>query len=289
MIGSRSALFAPAARLGLVVLDEEHEWTYKQEATPRYHAREVALELGRLAAHRSCCRAPHLTLGRAGGRGRRASDSCACAAVTAGPTKGPARLVALPPVEVVDLRDRAAGRQHQHLQPSATPELGATLGRGEQAILFINRRGTATCVTCRHCGLRRELSPLRDSVCLPSGRRDADLPSLQSPPSAGRVLPGLRRRGDPPSRGRHAAGRAGAGGLVSDQSSVCAGTVTQAGPGGYAERWVRSGGGGRRPDWVPRWSPKRSISRSSRWSASSWPMWACTCRTFGRRSAASNC
>ena len=154
VVGTRSAVFAPTPRLGLVVLDEEHEWTFKQDQTPRYHARDVALELGRLAAvpvvlssatpdvvsawraRSGECRRLRLS-GRYGGPG-----SLARAAPG----------TALPPVEVVDLRAELLAGNTSIFSRALRRELRGTLERGEQAILFINRRGAATCVTCRHCG-----------------------------------------------------------------------------------------------------------------------------------------
>ena len=153
VIGSRSAIFAPARRLGLVVLDEEHEWTYKQESSPRYHAREVALELGRLAG------AP-VVLSSA------TPDVCTSWRVMSGDLKllrlsgryapnggnGAGARGPLPGVQVVDLRDELLAGNTGIFSRALRAELAGTLERGEQAILFINRRGTATCVTCRHCG-----------------------------------------------------------------------------------------------------------------------------------------
>lgn len=153
VIGSRSALFAPARDLGLVVLDEEHEWTYKQDNSPRYHAREVALALGRLAAAPvvlssatpDVCTswravAGELRLLRLGGR------------YAPGESSGGTRVGSLPRVEVVDLRAELLAGNTSIFSRGLQAELAATLERKEQAILFINRRGTATCVTCRHCG-----------------------------------------------------------------------------------------------------------------------------------------
>jgi primosomal protein N' (replication factor Y) len=153
VLGSRSAIFAPTPSLGLIVLDEEHEWTYKQESPPRYHAREVALELGRLAGVpvvlssatpdvATAWRARsgefvQLTLPR---RFQAASSN----------GQGPGR--ALPPVEIVDLRQELLAGNHAIFSRSLQAELRGVLERREQAILFINRRGTATCVSCRHCG-----------------------------------------------------------------------------------------------------------------------------------------
>jgi primosomal protein N' (replication factor Y) (superfamily II helicase) len=220
VIGSRSALFAPAKKLSLIVLDEEHEWTYKQDASPRYHARDVALELGRLAgapvvlssatpdvATTWRARTGELKLLRLHGRyavskatpGTESSlaepgrgkvvsldpSSRRLAARPAGVVPGPSRLgvtspshtdlskdmdetrvcprrngdargpsglASLPPVEVVDLRAELAAGNTGIFSRSLSGQLGAALERGEQAILFINRRGAATCVTCRHCG-----------------------------------------------------------------------------------------------------------------------------------------
>ena len=58
VVGARSAVFAPARQLGLIVIDEEHEGTFKQEATPRYHARDVAVMRARLKASRFCLARP---------------------------------------------------------------------------------------------------------------------------------------------------------------------------------------------------------------------------------------
>jgi primosomal protein N' (replication factor Y) len=180
-IGTRSALFAPAADLGLIVLDEEHEWTYKQENSPRYHAREVALELGRLA------QAPVVlssatpdvettwrarigelrTLSLPGryryatgvvsevaqpARNGQAANVSPIAPERLRPAAFRPGLAPLPSVQVVDLRQELREGNTSIFSRDLHQGLGATFGRGEQAILFINRRGTATCVTCRHCG-----------------------------------------------------------------------------------------------------------------------------------------
>jgi primosomal protein N' (replication factor Y) len=144
VIGSRSALFAPVRRPGLVVLDEEHEWTYKQEMSPRYHAREVALWWGQLA------KAP-VVLGSATPDVESYYRAERNRYVL---LRLPDRYLAnpLPPVQVVDMRDELkAGNTSIFSRPLAAA-LEETLGRGEQALLFLNRRGTATCVTCRDCG-----------------------------------------------------------------------------------------------------------------------------------------
>jgi primosomal protein N' (replication factor Y) (superfamily II helicase) len=149
VIGPRSALFAPLADLGLIIVDEEHEWTYKQEdKSPRYHARDVAIKLAQL-------RGAAVILGSATpdvGSFHRAR-------------KGEYHLVELeeritprgrsplPEVSVVDLREELKAGNTSSLSRSLLAAMKETLARGEQVILFLNRRGTATFVRCRSCGL----------------------------------------------------------------------------------------------------------------------------------------
>jgi primosomal protein N' (replication factor Y) len=169
VIGSRSAVFAPMPHLGLIVMDEEHEWSYKQERTPRYHARDVALKLAELTgavvilgsatpdvvsyykAQRGeykLLELPKRIMGHrrqdAGGRRLRYKEL--------GPEYKGAYYLELPPVQIVDLRQelRAGNRSifSRALQQAMTEALDA----GEQIILFLNRRGTATFIMCRDCG-----------------------------------------------------------------------------------------------------------------------------------------
>lgn len=144
VLGARSAVFAPLREIGLIVIDEEHETSYKQEEAPRYHAREVAW--WRARHHRAL-----LLLGSATpslesyfeaeqGRSKLLEMS---ARVT------PAEL---PPVQLVDMREELRqGHRHIFSRPLQAA-LGETLERGEQALLFLNRRGFAGFILCRECG-----------------------------------------------------------------------------------------------------------------------------------------
>jgi primosomal protein N' (replication factor Y) len=146
VIGTRSAVFAPLERLGLVVVDEEHDGSYKQDDSPRYHGRDTAI----VRAHRQNAvvilgsatpsmesfhnvhtgKYIYLPLGeRIGGR-------------------------PLAKVELVDMRQVFArhGRQHV-LSEELLEALHQTAERGEQAILLVNRRGFSAFVLCRRCGL----------------------------------------------------------------------------------------------------------------------------------------
>lgn len=149
VIGSRSALFAPCRNLGLVVIDEEHEWTYKNEQTPRYHARDTAEKLCAFAGAK-------LVLGSA-------TPSLESWARTKNGQYHLARLTkrykdqALPSVRVIDL----AGVKFGDLYPFSPPLLEAIqqrLDKGEQTVLFLNRRGIATAILCLNCR-RRLVSP----------------------------------------------------------------------------------------------------------------------------------
>ncbi len=151
-VGARSAVFAPLERLGAIIVDEEHEASYKQGESPRYHAREVALVRARHAG-------AIVVLGSATPSLESWSNARAgkYRLLTLPERVGGARL---PAVEVVDLRQPggAAGMPpSQGLLRSAVSEpleraLHETLARHEQAILLLNRRGYAAFVQCPGCG-----------------------------------------------------------------------------------------------------------------------------------------
>ena len=144
VIGSRSALFAPLERIGLIVVDEEQEPSYKQESDPRYHAVDTALELGRLtgAAVVLGSATPRVVTYEAARRGELASLAL------------PERVgeLPLPPTTVVDLRLELRTGNRGTLSAALREALQRTVAAGEQAILYLNRRGFATVVLCRDCG-----------------------------------------------------------------------------------------------------------------------------------------
>ncbi len=144
VIGTRSALFLPGAGLGLIIIDEEHEFTYKQEESPRYHLRETALQ-----------RASRLGATVILGSATPALESYHAA--MSGDIKlltMPERVdgAQMPAVEVVDMREQLKqGRKSVVSQPLELL-LKDTVAKGEQAILLLNRRGHSTFVMCRECG-----------------------------------------------------------------------------------------------------------------------------------------
>lgn len=175
VIGPRSALFAPLPRLGLIIVDEEHETTYKQEdRSPRYHTREVAVELARLSGavvilgsatpdlvsyHRArqgeyvLLELPQRILGHRR-RLEEQRESYGLRTVRYQPlTPLPdVHYTDLPPVRVVDMRQELRAGNRSIFSRVLQEELARILKAGEQAILFLNRRGTATFVLCRDCG-----------------------------------------------------------------------------------------------------------------------------------------
>jgi primosomal protein N' (replication factor Y) len=144
VIGSRSAVFAPVQRLGVVVIDEEDASAYKQDRIPRYHAVDVALELVRLS------NAP-VVLGSATPRVetfyRAHTGDLELATL---PERVTGR--ALPAIDVVDLREELATGNRSPLSRTLERALAHAHADGGQSILFLNRRGTATVVLCRGCG-----------------------------------------------------------------------------------------------------------------------------------------
>ena len=172
MVGPRSALFAPLANLGLIVVDESHDESYKEQGqAPRYHARQAALEYARLRS--AVCilgtATPDLVTTFQSGRGdlTRLSlpqrilghrDALREQASKLGvrsryePAGGLAETIALPPVRVVDMRQELRAGNRSMFSRAMQQSLGEVLGNEQQAILFLNRRGTTTYVFCRDCG-----------------------------------------------------------------------------------------------------------------------------------------
>jgi len=148
VIGPRSALFAPLANLGLIIIDEEHEWTYKQEdKSPRYHARDVAIELAQLSD-------TVVILGSATpdiGSFHKAQQG-EYYLVELKERITPRGYSPLPEVSIVDLREELKAGNTSLFSRSLLAAMKETLAQGEQIILFLNRRGTATFVRCRNCG-----------------------------------------------------------------------------------------------------------------------------------------
>jgi primosomal protein N' (replication factor Y) len=147
VVGARSALFLPFPDLGLVVIDEEHETAFKQEEGVVYHARDMAVVRARLceAACVLVSATPSLeTLANveAGRYGR----------LTLPSRHGGA---SLPEIALVDLRDAPPDRG-KFLAPPLIAAVNETLARGEQSMLFLNRRGYAPLTLCRHCGHRMQ-------------------------------------------------------------------------------------------------------------------------------------
>jgi len=148
VIGPRSALFAPLPNLGLIIIDEEHEWTYKQEdKSPRYHARDVAIRLAQLSD-------AVVILGSATpdiGSFHKAQQG-EYQLVELKERITPRGYSPLPEVSIVDLREELKAGNTSLLSRSLLAAMKETLAQGEQIVLFLNRRGTATFVRCRNCG-----------------------------------------------------------------------------------------------------------------------------------------
>ena len=144
MVGPRSALFTPFANLGLIVIDEEHESSYKSENSPRYHARETAVERARLEHAR-------VVMGSA-------TPSLEAYHKAMEGTYGLVKLQSryqdrpMPQVSVVDLREELKAGNRSVLSRKLKEAMKDRLEKREQIILFLNRRGYAGFVSCRSCG-----------------------------------------------------------------------------------------------------------------------------------------
>ena len=144
MIGPRSALFSPFDALGLIVIDEEHEHTYKSDQMPRYHAREVAIELARLHG-------ASVVLGSA------TPSIESYYAAKQGDYKlytlnERAKGAVLPTVSAVDLRAELSAGNRSIFSARLKDAISDRLAKNEQVMLFLNRRGISGSVSCRACG-----------------------------------------------------------------------------------------------------------------------------------------
>lgn len=142
VVGTRSAVFAPCAELGLIVMDEEQEHTYKSESSPRYHARQVAKF--RVTQHNALLlltsATPSIESYYAALNGRYSLHTL------------PSRYgdTALPTVQTVDMRLEEV--ESELFSAPLTAQIGACLQQNRQAVLLLNRRGYQTTVSCRNCG-----------------------------------------------------------------------------------------------------------------------------------------
>lgn len=144
MIGPRSALFTPFSRLGLIVVDEEHEATYKSEQVPRYHARETAMARGRLEG-------ASVVLGSAT-PSLEAFYSCSQGDMTLLRLTERAAAQALPQVYTVDMREELKKGNRSILSDRLKELITERLRKKQQIMLFLNRRGYAGFISCRSCG-----------------------------------------------------------------------------------------------------------------------------------------
>lgn len=144
VVGARSAIFAPFENLGIIIIDEEHETTYKQEEAPRYHAKDVAIKRGEL-------------------------NRCPVVLGSATPTleayaraqKGVYHLLTLeqrtnkqplPPVEIVDMRAELHAGNRSMFSRLLLEKINDRLKKNQQVVLLLNRRGYSTFILCRDCG-----------------------------------------------------------------------------------------------------------------------------------------
>jgi primosomal protein N' (replication factor Y) len=182
VIGARSAVFAPFTRIGLIIIDEEHESSYKQEDSPKYHARDVALERARkhqavvvLGSATPSLETYQRTLTHAASA-ETAAASTSCAgeskeiaggsgkSLQTGPVTGfasPMRRLTmrarvggrpLPQVQIVDMREELKSGNRSMFSRRLHQAIEERLSRNEQIVLLMNRRGFSTFVMCRSCG-----------------------------------------------------------------------------------------------------------------------------------------
>src|SRR5690606_33242459 len=144
VVGARSAIFAPFENIGLIIIDEEHETSYKQEENPRYHARDVAIYRGKY--HRC-----PVILGSA----TPSLESFARArkqVYTLLTLKKRINTKGMPSISIVDMREELRAGNRSMFSRELYDKLAHRLENNEQTVLFLNRRGHSSFVMCRECG-----------------------------------------------------------------------------------------------------------------------------------------
>lgn len=148
VIGARSAIFAPLPNTGLIIIDEEHEWSYKQDTSPRYHARSVALKLAELsqAVVIPGSATPDVETYYHAQRGN-------YKLIELPERITPREGSSLPRVELIDMKDELKAGNRSIFSRSLKTAIDEAIDNKEQVILFFNRRGAATFIQCRSCGI----------------------------------------------------------------------------------------------------------------------------------------
>ena len=166
VVGTRSGVFAPVRNLGLIVVDKEHDGSYKQEETPRYNGRDVALVRARAAGAVVVLGSatPSLESRYNAGRGK----------YTLLELPGRIEERPMPAVELIDMREEfLETRQQATFSRKLVDAIGARIENGEQTIVLLNRRGFSSFVACRACGERVEC--INCSIALTFHKRDRRL------------------------------------------------------------------------------------------------------------------
>ena len=145
VVGARSAIFAPLKNLGVMIIDEEHEATYKQDSNPRYHARDVALLRAQYnqAALVLGSATPSLESRARAGKGVYQHLRL---------TQRANPLATIPEVQVIDFRDYIGQNETSNFTPPLLEAIQDRLAKKEQVVLMLNRRGYSSFVMCRECG-----------------------------------------------------------------------------------------------------------------------------------------
>jgi primosomal protein N' (replication factor Y) len=291
VLGPRSAIFAPVAELGLVIVDEEQDSSYKQDSTPRYNGRDLA----RLRAHRQgavvvvVSATPSLESRHQVETGRVEKLELTKRVGYGKPPEG----------ILVDLRTEGVSRRpgEAHFSARLREELERSLAAGDQAILLRNRRGYAPILLCRACGadmrctdcglprtFHRRDNALRCHYCgstIPttaarrSPRQRSVRPARRKPWSRSVPAPREWRRSSRTSL-------AGCRWMFWIETRSAAAVVSR----GCSRALV---GVIPRCSSAPRWSPRGITSRVSPWPGSCWPIPIWASRTFGRSSAPTRC
>lgn len=145
VVGARSAIFAPLKNLGVIIIDEEHEASYKQDSNPRYHARDVALLRAQYnqAALVLGSATPSLESRARAGKGVYQHLRL---------TQRANPLASIPEVQLIDFRDYIGQNETSNFTPPLIEAIQDRLDKKEQVVLMLNRRGYSSFVMCRECG-----------------------------------------------------------------------------------------------------------------------------------------